>query len=226
MCSSHCCRNNSVEAKGSRLRCAEFLGTAVALALFAWLARKVQRGEDLRFDQLVRDGVHSWASPQLTYAMRGFTQLGEPWFLIVAGLTLIWRLLATGRKRAAMLVVVTAIGAEALDVFLKLLFHRPRPEAFFGYPAPLSYSFPSGHAIWAGCFFGVLAAILTTRIRSRWKQAAIWGAAALLAGLTGLSRVYLGVHYPSDVLAGYAAAIAWVAALRLSYGVWPRKTAP
>jgi membrane-associated phospholipid phosphatase len=191
--------------------------------LFGWLARQVLRGETLRFDQSVRDGVHSWASPQLTYAMRGVTQLGEPWFLIGVSLILIWRLAAMGRKRVAILLVIAAIGAEALDGLLKLLFHRQRPEAFFGYPAPSSYSFPSGHAISACCFYGVLAAILTARIRSHWKQAAVWMAAALLAGWIGLSRIYLGVHYPSDVMAGYAAGIVWVAALRASYDVWPRR---
>jgi undecaprenyl-diphosphatase len=215
-----------VEAKRSRLVYAESLPAAAALALFAWLAGKVMHGESLRFDQLVRDGIHSWASPQLTYAMRGVTQLGAPWFLIAVGAILIWRLAAIGRKRAAILLVVAAIGGEALDGLLKLAFHRQRPEAFFGYPPPSNYSFPSGHAVSACCFYGVLAAILTARIRSRWKQAAVWVVAALLAGWIGVSRIYLGVHYPSDVMAGYAAGIVWVAALRAGYDVWFRKTAP
>jgi undecaprenyl-diphosphatase len=128
-----------------------------------------------------------------------------------------------GRKLAAALLVAAAIGAEAVDELLKLVFHRQRPEAFFGNPGPSSYGFPSGHAISACCFYGVLAAIVTARIRSRWKQAAVWVAAAILAGLIGLSRIYLGVHYPSDVIAGYAGGIVWVAALRASYDVWPRR---
>src|ERR1700682_753225 len=117
-----------------------------------------------------------------------------------------------GRRRPAILLVVAAAGAVALDELLKLVFHRPRPEAYFGYPLPSSYSFPSGHAVSSCCFYGVLAAIVTARMRSRAAKSAVWTAAALMAALIGLSRIYLGVHYPSDVVAGYAVAVVWVAA--------------
>jgi undecaprenyl-diphosphatase len=121
----------------------------------------------------------------------------------------------------AVLLVVAAAGAEILDQLLKLLFHRQRPEAFFGYSQPGSFSFPSGHAISACVFYGVAAALIAARIDSRLQKAVVWIVAALLAGLIGLSRIYLGVHYPSDVVAGYAAAVVWVAALRESYRRWP-----
>ena len=195
-----------------------------ALLLFGYLANEVLRGETLRFDNFVRSSVHSWASGPLTYVMRGVTQLGEPRFLIVLSLVLILWLVNNGRNRAAIVLVVAAVGAEALDELLKLVFHRPRPEAYFGYPLPSSYSFPSGHAISSCCFYGVLAAIVTARMRSRGAKIAVWTAAALLAALIGLSRIYLGVHYPSDVAAGYAVAVNWVAALRASYGAWPRRS--
>jgi undecaprenyl-diphosphatase len=108
---------------------------------------------------------------------------------------------------------------------LKLIFRRARPEAFFGYAEPITYSFPSGHSIVSACFYGVLAAILTARMKSRARRIAIWMAAALLAFLIGLSRIYLGVHYPSDVLAGYAAAVIWVVAVRTGYERWRLKQA-
>jgi undecaprenyl-diphosphatase len=203
---------------------AGFSAAAASLLLFGYLANEVLRGETLRFDSFVRDRVHSWASPALTDAMEAVTQLGEPRFLIALSLVLILWLANTGRKRAAILLVVAAVGAEALDELLKLVFHRPRPEAYFGYPLPSSYSFPSGHAVSSCCFYGVLAAILTARMRSRAAKIAIWTAAALMAALIGLSRVYLGVHYPSDVVAGYTVAVVWVLALRASYDAWLRRS--
>src|ERR1700687_1389107 len=116
-----------------------------------------------------------------------------------------------GRNRAAILLVVAAAGAVALDELLKLVFHRARPGAYFGDPLASSYCFPNRHAGFSCCFYGVLAAIVTARMRSRAAKIAVWTAAALMAALIGLSRIYLGVHYPSDVVAGYAVAVVWVA---------------
>jgi len=174
-----------VAPKPSRLLYAGFSAAAAALLLFGYLANEVLRGETLRFDNSVRNIVHSWASPTLTYVMRGVTQLGAPRFLIVLSLVLVLWLVNMGRKRAAILLVVAAAGAVALDELLKLVFHRPRPEAYFGYPLPSSYSFPSGHAVSSCCFYGVLAAIVTARMRSRAAKIAVWTAAALMAAAIG-----------------------------------------
>jgi undecaprenyl-diphosphatase len=210
-------------SRPTRFLFAGFLAAVAALLLFAWLANEVLEGETLRFDNAVRNTVHSWAFPTLTSAMRGITQLGSPQFLILISIVLVWRLAWMGRKRAAVILTVGAIGAVVLNQLLKLSFHRLRPDAFFGYVEPLGYSFPSGHAISSACFYGVAAAIVTARMQSRAGKALVWAGAALLAGLIGFSRIYLGVHYPSDVLAGYAAAIVWVAALRAAYGWWLRR---
>jgi undecaprenyl-diphosphatase len=75
------------------------------------------------------------------------------------------------------------------------------------------------------CFYGALAAILAARARSRARKLAIWAAAAVLTALIGFSRVYLGVHYPADVVAGYAAAVVWMAVVRAGYEMWLRKRA-
>jgi len=93
---------------------------------------------------------------------------------------------------------------------LKVSFARARPIPFFDTLLPDSYSFPSGHALYAACFYGVLAWLVAARIRDRSLKILIWVLAVMIALLIGLSRIYLGVHYPSDVIAGYAAAIVWV----------------
>jgi undecaprenyl-diphosphatase len=157
--------------------------------------------------------------------MLGITQLGSTVFLIGAGLVVVWQLRAAGRKHAAVLLIGATMGAETLSQTLKLVFHRARPETFFGLAAPNTFSFPSGHAMVSACFYGVLAAILSTRISSTRGKAGVWLLSVLIAGAIGLSRIYLGVHYPSDVLAGYAAAVIWVGAVRAGYHIWLRRRA-
>jgi undecaprenyl-diphosphatase len=200
-----------------------FLGAVAALILFAWLANQIFHHATIRFDAAVRDSVHSLASPALTRFFRVVTEFGSERFLAPFCLVVIWRLVAAGRRRAAIVFAVAAAGGESLDFVLKLLFRRERPPVFFGIAAPHSYSFPSGHSMLSACIFGVLAAILTTRMKSRGKRAAIWAVAAVATLTIGLSRVYLGVHYPSDVLAGYSAAVIWVASVAAGYHVWLRR---
>jgi undecaprenyl-diphosphatase len=99
-------------------------------------------------------------------------------------------------------------GALVLDISLKHAFHRQRPTPFFG-PLPHTYSFPSGHAMFSVCFYGVLAGLVADRTNSRVIKICIWLLAVVLIAAIGLSRIYLGVHYPTDVLGGYLAAV-WV----------------
>jgi undecaprenyl-diphosphatase len=191
---------------------------ALAMVLFVWLAREVTRGDAMRLDTPIRNAVHARSSPLLTGMMRGVSLVGSEVALVPLGVMLVWWLVAAGRRRAAVVFGVAVLGAEALDQVMKLLFNRPRPEPFFGLASPVTHSFPSGHAMVSCCFFGVLAAILAARgapwAWSRLRRIAIFAAAALLVGLMGFSRVYLGFHYPTDVLAGYAAAVVWLAAVR------------
>lgn len=191
---------------------------AVALAVFCWLALLVALGQTLLFDLAVRDAVHSWAGSPLTAAMRVVTRLGEPPFLGLLGILVAWRLRAIGQGRAALLLALSALGALAVSETLKLVFHRHRPEAFFGFQEPSTYSFPSGHSMVSLSFYGVLCAIAAERTKSRAARYAEWIAASAMIFLIGFSRVYLGVHYPTDVLGGYAAALVWiVAARKISY---------
>jgi undecaprenyl-diphosphatase len=186
----------------------------VALPLFAWLAAQASAGHLAGFDLPVRAAVHSHAAPWLTSLMRDVTHIGDSPVLLPLGGLILAYLLNAGRRRAAVRFAVTVLGGEALNELLKLIFHRPRPESIFDVPIPGSYSFPSGHALVSVCFYGALAVLLAARFQSRATRVAVWVAAAAVAALVGLSRVYLGVHYPSDVLGGYAVAVVWLAAVQ------------
>ena len=189
------------------------LTAAAALVLFTWLGREILEGEVLAFDERLRALVHDLASPRLTTLMRAASLYGGPGVLVPAGLVAAVAFVVQGWRRGALLVVVTLAGAGLLNWLLKFSFARVRPASFFDYPLPGSPSFPSGHALYAASVFGGLAVLLTARIRNRLLQLAIWVVAISFILLVGLSRVYLGVHYPSDVLAGYAIGVIWVTAV-------------
>jgi undecaprenyl-diphosphatase len=197
-------------------------GSVAALLIFAWLADHVARGATIAFDGATRDFVHQHASPSLTVLMRLASGLGSPLPLAILCALAVAVLLAAHSQRAALFFAVTMIGALVLDATLKLAFHRARPMPFFGTPEPYSYSFPSGHALLLACCCGIVAAFVTARIRGRAARALVWTAAAALAGAVGYSRIYLGVHYASDVMGGYAAAIIWVTAAAHADRLWQR----
>lgn len=182
------------------------------LALFGWLAEEVFEGELSQFDLHIRNFVHQFATPPLTKVMQGFTDLGSVGALsILFGIALACFLLAKLRGPAVWLFVALG-GTMILDVTLKLAFHRARPEPYFG-PMPNSYSFPSGHAMGSLVFYGFIAGALCARIRRPLTRVLIWSATAILVAAIGVSRIYLGVHYPTDVIAGYAAGAVWVSTL-------------
>ena len=196
-----------------------------AAAVFAFLAMAVMSGSAGGFDMAVRGHIHALSLPALTFVMRGFTLMGEAGFLLPFGGLIVWQLIAGGRRRDAAYLAAAAFGAEAIDQALKACFQRPRPEAFFGL-APDNYSFPSGHALVSLCFYVVLAETVIEKEWSNRRRLATRAGAVLFAGAIGLSRIYLGVHYPTDVLAGYAAAVAWLAILRCFIGSDLRKLPP
>jgi undecaprenyl-diphosphatase len=192
------------------------LVTAILLALgLGSLASEVIEGDTMRFDLNVRSAIHAHAAPGLTGAMIVVSVIGEAYVIAPLSVVIVaafWRL---RHKYRAALFAIAMGGALALELTLKLAFHRQRPTAFFNYPLPNSYSFPSGHALFSVVFFGTLAALISPGVHAKWKKATLWAAAAFMAVAIGFSRVYLGVHYPTDVIAGYAAALVWVLAVAI-----------
>lgn len=185
--------------------------TLLAIFLFSWLAESVVGHHTARFDSVMRGAVHAYASPPLTRMMFAVSFMGSAGLVVLALLALaLFRYLRW--RRAAIWLLVTLAGALVLDLALKYAFHRPRPVPFFG-PVPRTYSFPSGHSLFSFCFYGVLAGLLADRARSLWLRVLIWAIAAVAILSIGTSRVYLGVHYPSDVLAGYLVGAIWTATM-------------
>jgi undecaprenyl-diphosphatase len=189
-----------------RTRIADIVLTAVAAAAFGWLAVQRRSGATMRLDLAVRRRVHASSSPPLTAIARALATVGSPIVLtmLFAIVIVAFRRLSWTREAIALTAVMAA--AIVCNLGLKRLIHCARPEPFFG-TEPSSYSFPSGHALYSLSFYGVIAVVLAAHAPPGLARLAIWAAAAFLVIGIGLSRVYLGVHYPSDVVAGYVAAI-------------------
>ena len=188
------------------------LGLATgSLVLFAWIAGNLSRASVRNFDFAVRGKVHAFALPALTQWMIWISFVGGNGLVIAAIAALV--VFAVFRwRRAALWLVISLAGTLILDLTLKYSFDRLRPAPFF-VPLPRTPSFPSGHALFSFCFYGVLAGLLAGRIRSLRLRILIWTLAALLVAAIGLSRIYLGVHYPSDVIAGYLTGTLWVSTM-------------
>jgi len=161
----------------------------------------------MEWDMAVRNAIHVHASGALTSVMLAITQLGSGWVLWPLGFVIVAWLEGKGRRRDAVWLAITLVGAFILNEVAKVIFQRPRPQPFFGLTAPFTFSFPSGHALVSCCFYLAIAELLPRKPVNR-------VIALILVTLIGLSRVYLGVHYPTDVVGGYLGAIAWTGAVR------------
>ena len=193
------------------------LGLAAAIAtliFFGWLADEALEGDAREFDDATRAAVHQLASPMLTTIMRGLSFIGSTIALSIGTIVAVTMFALRKWGREAKLFAITMIGAGLLNITLKLAFQRPRPVPFFNLSPPETYSFPSGHSLTSAVFFGALAAILAARTRSRRLQAILWIFASVMFVSIGLSRIYLGVHYTTDVIAGFAAALIWILMVR------------
>jgi membrane-associated phospholipid phosphatase len=201
------------------------LGLAVAAALLSAIAFARIAEDYLTNDPLARWDVSfaRWLSGERSSAGTDFfrvvTFVGSP--AVALAVATVACLLLYRRRRlvdAALLPVVLA-GAELLNLVLKVSFHRPRPEVAFVQLD--TYSFPSGHAMISTAAYGALAYLGWSRLRSRGAQLALVAGTVLFVSLICFSRLYLGVHYLSDVLGGAAGGAFWLAvsiALQTIYG--------
>ena len=142
-------------------------------------------------------------------AMRDITGLGSTIVLVMATAVTIFYLMLIGRWRTALLVLVTVGGGQILSSLLKLGIDRPRPDLVSHLVDVQTLSFPSGHAMMSAVTYLTLGSMLAGIVPGRATRIYVLGVAVLITLMVGVSRIYLGVHWPSDVLAGWCAGFAW-----------------
>ncbi len=198
---------------------AGLLFSLAAMSTFAELADEVFEGETRRIDRAVLLRVNALSPDWLDGPMRFITALGYYWAVMPLALVACAVFYYRGLKFSAALLAISTAGSAVLTTTLKLVFQRTRPEVFqSGYEAS-SFSFPSGHATIAIGFYGTLVMLVAWQLAG-WKRWAVVAAGAALIGLIGFSRLYLGVHYPTDILAGYLAAALWVSTVGTALFFW------
>ncbi|AKG05765.2 hypothetical protein AAV35_009455 [Salimicrobium jeotgali] len=178
---------------------------------FVSLGEDVLEGEKFALDRIVNNFVDTINPPWLTETMGYITEAGSVWVLSALSVIVISYLLFISNKSkwVALFFAVNMIGISALTKGLKLLFERQRPEVIEAYDG-VGYSFPSGHSTGAFAFYGFMIYLVTV---SRFTSKVKWTVNILLAlfGTTvALSRIFIGVHYFTDVLAGIAVGTAWL----------------
>jgi undecaprenyl-diphosphatase len=163
-----------------------------------------------RFDEAILLSVAEWRSPLLNRVMMDVSSLGSPTILIlitVTAFTLFW---INDNRWAAAKVVAASAGAEVWIEIIKRVVGRPRPSIVPYLVDFTGFSFPGGHALAATATYGTLAAIACSDMQQRGARIAIRSICWVVIGMVAASRVYLGVHYPTDVVGGVVIGLAWV----------------
>lgn len=190
-----------------------FILAAAALAFLGWLVIGPDRSYAASFDGAIRSSIRQMHSPLWSSLFRTTTKLGSTIYLAVIGSVAGLLLIGYRFYRALGLFLVAMAGQAILHNGAKFLFARPRPAAMLNYPAIESFSFPSGHALSSFCVYASITWLVTNRLENPAIKTVIWTATLTIVFLIGLSRVYIGIHYPTDVLAGWLAAGIWTAAV-------------
>lgn len=209
---------------------AALLIVTLSVMTFIEVADDMTEADGQAFDQAVLHWMQPVAGDPrgpwwLQEAAADLTSLGGISVLTLFALIAVVFLLIQGKRLSAALMVIGLAGGVALSEGLKALFERARPPAAFQAVDTLNASFPSGHALLSTVFYLTLGVMLTRAFQQRRLKAFVLGAGILIALLIGLTRVYLGAHWATDVMAGWCAGAAWAMTLWLAAYLVQRRQA-
>lgn len=180
----------------------------IILFIVAKLAEEVLEKEAFAFDTNFLLWLHQFNNPSLDNLMLFITNLGNPTTVVIVALITLAILWWRRYKLEIMVFILTCLGGVILNTGLKLFFSKPRPQLWHQLITERSFSFPSGHAIGSMVLYGFVAYLLAFHYPK--FSTLIYTLAVILIGAIGLSRLYLGVHWPTDIIAGYGVGFLWL----------------
>ena len=182
-----------------------FAIAALATVLFVWIASELREGELDAVDTRVALAIHHRGTRALDVLAISFTLIGSAAGLFPAVAAISYWAYRRGRRSYILILLANTVLVVALNPLLKVIFARARPTLFEVVARPDTYSFPSGHSMSAMAIYGAAAAVVIA-LRPSLKPLVVIIAMILILGI-GVSRVYLGAHWPMDVIAGWAAGL-------------------
>src|SRR3954470_12294290 len=188
-----------------------FIVGLFSLIGFSMMAIFISGQTIIQFDQIVISFIQGFESPMLTSIMKFFTYIGSfPSVLVISLFASFFLYFVLDHRRELLLFGTVVIGTPIINQILKQFFHRARPDLHRLIEIG-GYSFPSGHAMNAFAVYGILAFLLWRHIPTRLGRTVLIIISTIFILMIGTSRIYLGVHYPSDIIGGYFASGFWLA---------------
>ena len=184
------------------------IGYLAILGIVAWLCTEVWEKELFSFDRSFLLWIHQFANPQFDRIFLFFTALDDPPTVVTIFIITIAWLVMKRRYSDGIRFTIVCAGGVLINQVMKLFFAKPRPELWHRLITETSFSFPSGHAVGSMVVYGFIAYILAKEMQQH--KHIVYATASLLIIAIGLSRLYLGVHYPTDIIAGYGIGFLWL----------------
>lgn len=182
--------------------------SSVTIFILAKLVNEVIKKEAFSFDESILLSIHSVANPNLDRVMLTITELGNPPIVLTVFATSIIVLWRRRYYQELIMLAIASFGAFIFNTELKLLFIKVRPQLWTQLIQETSFSFPSGHALGSIVLYGFIAYLLAKHYPQ--LSTSIYTLATILIAAIGLSRLYLGVHWPTDIIAGYGVGFLWL----------------
>lgn len=180
----------------------------LVLLLLSWLFEEVLGKKAFAFDTSFLLTLRQFANPTWDGVMLAITRLGNPSIVILVTAVTLGSLWWKHRRQEANIFAIACLGAVILNTGLKLVFRKPRPQLWSHSISETSFSFPSGHALGSFVLYGFIAYLLAERYPKFARP--IYSLSVILIALIGFSRLYLGVHWPTDIIAGYGLGFLWL----------------